>query len=269
MRRLLRLGAAPLSGEPARVVHLADRFAVLAKPAGLSLATARRAPGAAARRLVDALPHRERELLAGRELHLVHRLDAPTSGLVVVAFDAAMHAELARAFAERRVDKIYLAVVWGHPRPRTGSWEERLAPDRRDRRRMRVDAGGRPARTEWRVVATAPHVALVALWPRSGRTHQLRVHLAHAGHPIVGDDLYGGPRHLGIRDREARRALEASRALLHAWRLELPGVVPSRFEAPPPRDFERTCAGAGLALAAAGELWQSPTQLGPAPRSSA
>jgi len=242
---------------------------VVAKPAGLSLATSRREPGAAARRLVDALPHREREALAGRELHLVHRLDEPTSGLVVVALDAAMHAELARAFAERRVGKIYLAVVWGHPRPRAGAWDVPLAPDRRDRRRMRADPGGRPARSEWRVVATAPHVALVALWPQSGRTHQLRVHLAHAGHPIVGDDLYGGPRHRAVRERALRQALAVSRALLHAWRLELPAVSPARFEAPPPRDFERACTAAGLALAAAEELWQSPAQLEPARRTSA
>jgi RluA family pseudouridine synthase len=260
LRRLLRLGAAPLSGEPARLVHLGDRFAVLAKPAGLSLATPRAEPDAAARRLVDALPARERALLEGRELHLVHRLDAPTSGLVVVALDAEQHADLARAFGERRVTKIYLAVVWGRPRPRGGRWSGALGPDRDDRRRMKVDAGGRPSATDWWVVAAAPHVSLVALWPRSGRTHQLRVHLAHAGHPIVGDDLYGGPRERGVADRALRRALAADRALLHAWRLELPNLAPSRFEAPPPRDFAAACAAASLDLAAAGELWQSPAR---------
>jgi RluA family pseudouridine synthase len=233
---------------------------VLAKPAGLSLATPRADPHAAARRLVDALVERERRLLAQRELHLVHRLDEPTSGLVVVALDAEMHAELSRAFGERRVTKLYLAVVWGRPRPRGGTLAGALGPDRADRRKMRVDPTGRPARTDWWVVASAPYVSLVALWPRSGRTHQLRVHLADAGHPIVGDDLYGGPRHRGVADRALRRALEADRALLHAWRLELPSLVPSRFEAPPPRDFAAACAATSLDLAAAMELWQSAPQ---------
>lgn len=250
-----------MSGEPARLVHLGDRFAVLAKPAGLSLATPRADPHAAAGRLLDALPERERRLLADRELHLVHRLDAPTSGLVVVAFDAAQHVELTRAFAERQVTKIYLAVVWGKPRPRVGTWRDALGPDRDDRRRMRVDAAGRSAATDWWVAATAPYVSLVALWPRTGRTHQLRVHLAHAGHPIVGDDLYGGPRHRGVADAALRRALAVDRALLHAWRLELPGLAPSRFEVSPPRDFAAACAVAALDLATTSELWQSPAQI--------
>jgi len=250
-----------LTGEPARLVHLGDRFALLAKPAGLSLATPRAEPQAAVRRLVDALPARDRQLLAGRELHLVHRLDAPTTGLVVVALDAEQHAELVRAFGERRVAKIYLALVWGRPRPRGGRWSAPLGPDRGDRRRMRVDAAGRPAVTDWWVAAAAPYVSLVALWPRTGRTHQLRVHLTHAGHPIVGDDLYGGPRHRGVGDPALRRALDVERALLHAWRLEIPLLAPSRFEAPPPRDFAAACAAAALDLASVQELWQSPAQI--------
>lgn len=250
-------------------MHLGDRFAVLAKPAGLSLATPRAEPGLAARRLIAALDADERGLFEGRELYLVHRLDEPTSGLVVVALDAEMHAELARAFSARRVTKLYLAVVWGRPSPRSGSWSEPLGPDRGDRRKMRVDPRGRPAATDWQVVATAPYVTLVALWPRTGRTHQLRVHLAQAGHPIVGDDLYGGPRHRGVRDSALRSALDVPRALLHAWRLELPGIDPSRFETAPPADFARACAAAGLSLAAAGELWQSRAQIDRPARPSA
>lgn len=245
----------------ARLVHLDDRLAILAKPAGLSLATSRREPDAAARRLVAALPAAERELLAGRELHLVHRLDEPTSGLVAVALDADLHRELATALAERRVGKAYLALVWGRPKPGRGTFASPLGPDRADRRRMRVDPAGRPARTDYLVLAVAAHVSLVALWPRTGRTHQLRVHLAAAGHPIVGDDLYGGPRHRGVRAAAARAALDPGRALLHAWRLELPGRQPGRFEAPLPEDFRRAATACGLPLAFPQNLWQAPPEL--------
>lgn len=208
-----------------------------------------------------ALPEAERAALAERELYLVHRLDAPTSGLVLVAFDAEMHRELARALADRRVTKVYLALVWGRPRPRQGSFRAPLGPDRADRRRMRVDGAGRAARSDYRVLAAAPHVALVALWPRTGRTHQLRVHLAAAGHPIVGDDLYGGPRHRAVAAPALRRALAPARALLHAWRLEVAGLEPARFEAPPPADFAAALAAAGLDLAPSGDLWHSPPDL--------
>ena len=248
---------------PARLVHLGDRFAVIAKPAGLSLATPKRAPAEAAGRLVAALPADEREALADRELHLVHRLDVSTSGLVLVALDAGMHRELVGAFARRAVTKLYLALVWGRPRPRAGRWEVALAPDRADRRRMRADPQGRPAATEWWTVAAAAHVALVALWPRTGRTHQLRVHLAAAGHPVVGDDLYGGPRHRGVRDRALAAALDPGRSLLHAWRLEVPELAPSRFEASVPADFRAALAAAGLPLAPAAELWQAPGNFSP------
>jgi len=239
---------------------------VLDKPAGLSLSTPRGRAGEAAGRLVAALPAHERSLFEGRELFLVHRLDVSTSGLVVLALDAEMHVELARAFAERRVAKLYLALVWGRPRPRAGSFESPLAPDRADRRRMLVDPAGKPARSDWYVIASVAYVSLVALWARTGRTHQLRVHLAAAGHPVVGDDLYGGPRHRGVRGAKLRSALAVERALLHAWRLELPGVEPSRFEAPPPPDFSAARRAARLALADAQELWQSAPKSGPTAR---
>jgi len=234
---------------------------VLDKPPGLSLATPRDRPGRAAERLVAALPGAERAQLEGRELHLVHRLDAPTSGLVLVALDAEEHRRLTVELSERRILKLYLALVWGHPRPAHGRFDAPLGPDRADRRRMRVDAGGRPAVTDWAVLGAAPHVALVALRPRTGRTHQIRVHLAAAGHPIVGDDLYGGPRHRGVRDPALRAALDPGRTLLHAWRLELPERTPSRFETPPPADFLAALAACGLDLAAGAPGWRLPAGL--------
>lgn len=191
----------------------------------------------------------------------MHRLDVSTSGVVLVAFDDEAHARLARDFSERRVLKLYLALVWGHPRPARGLIDRPLGPDRRDRRRMRVDPDGRPARTIYAVVERAPRFALVLLEPRTGRTHQLRVHLAASGHPVVGDDLYGGPRHRGVGDERLRETLAGARSMLHAWRLVLPDGAPSRFESPLPEDFVRLASLSGLRLASLDDLWHAPAQI--------
>jgi 23S rRNA pseudouridine1911/1915/1917 synthase len=226
----------------ATIVYAGDRLVVLDKPAGVSLATRRVEPHAAVARLLAALPGAERlgHGLAPENLLLVHRLDVGTSGLVVLARDPEAHRDLVRAFTERRVARLYLALVWGRPRPQRGTWEWPLGPDRSDRRRMRVEAGGRRAVTGFELIARAPHVSLLRLSPSTGRTHQLRVHLAHAGHPIVGDDLYGGPRHRGVRDGALRSILAPSHPFLHAWVLHLP-PTPSTPElvltAPLPADF--------------------------------
>ncbi len=240
----------------AHVLYADERFVVLDKPAGVSLATRRSEPGAAVARLIAALPDAERCELAGgaEDLLLVHRLDVGTSGAVALARDPECHRALVRAFAERRVAKTYLALAWGHPRPPEGRWEWPLAPDRRDRRRMAVSADGRAAVTGYEVAGRAPHVALVRLAPATGRTHQLRVHLAHAGHPIVGDDLYGGPRHRAVRDRALHLLLDPGRPLLHAWRLHLPETASSReliVTAPLPDDL--AAALAALAIPAPAE----------------
>lgn len=193
------------------------------------------------------------------ELWLVHRLDVGTSGLVLLARDPGTHRALVAALANRRVGKTYAALVWGRPRPARGEYAWPLAPDTRDRRRMRVSAHGKPALSTYRVLASAPHVSLVELSPRTGRTHQLRVHLSHAGHPVVGDDLYGGPRHRAIRDPGLRRLLAPDHTFLHAWRLSLPaleGEPPLLLAAPPPEDF-------ALALAAlGGRLEEAARQFG-------
>lgn len=188
-----------------------------------------------------------------RDLWLVHRLDVGTSGLVLLARDAEHHRLLARALADRRIEKTYLALVWGSPRPVAGEYTWPLAPDARDRRRMRVAEGGKSASSGYRVLAAAPHVSLVELTPHTGRTHQLRVHLAHAGHPVVGDDLYGGPRHRGVRDARLRRHLAPGHTFLHAWRLALPALAnqpPLVLAAPLPADFAEALAALGGRVAA-------------------
>jgi 23S rRNA pseudouridine1911/1915/1917 synthase len=224
----------------ASLIYLDERLAVINKAPGLSLATPRADLHAAARRLIESLPKEESFSLETGPLWLVHRLDVGTTGLVLVARDERTHRELSQQLSKRLIHKTYLALVWGHPRPSAGSYQWPIGPDRRDRRRMRVDASGQPAVTDYRVVAKAPHVALLELRPKTGRTHQLRVHLSRAGHWIVGDDLYGGARHRGVKQPAVQALLNPPHLLLHAWRLELPEsstMSARRFEAPLPRHF--------------------------------
>ena len=239
--------------EQVTIVYADARLIALHKPPGLSLATRRAAPHAAVRRLLDAVPPAERSAwgLDAEGLWLVHRLDVGTSGLVLLARDHEAHRELAAAFASRMVEKRYLALVWGHPRPPAGTWDGPIGPDRRDRRRMVVDAAGRRATTAYATLARAPHVALLRVEPATGRTHQIRVHAAHAGHPIVGDDLYGGPRHRGVRDASLRAALSPPHTLLHAWRLHLPATRATpelHLEAPLPPVLLATLERLGITL---------------------
>jgi 23S rRNA pseudouridine1911/1915/1917 synthase len=167
---------------------------------------------------------------------IVHRLDKDTSGVIIAAKDAEAQAFLAAQFKDRSTRKEYLAVTRGVPAPAAGRIENRLGRDRRDRKRFsEVAEGGKLAVTDYRVVAVYGPYALVALRPRTGRTHQLRVHLAGLGTPIVGDPIYGRP------DRE----LPGATLMLHAFRLKivLPGgAEPSLFRAPPPHRMLRLLA---------------------------
>ena len=146
------------------------------------------------------------------QLRLVHRLDQGTSGLLLLAFTPEIHRQLSALFAERRVRKVYGALVEGHPPARSGCITSPLA--RLSTRPPRYgtvpeEQGGKPALTHWRVLerrwdGQGQPVARLLLGPRTGRSHQLRVHLAQIGHPIVGDGLYGaappdaGPARLGL-----------------------------------------------------------------------
>ena len=235
----------------ASLVYSDERLVVINKPPGVSLATTRAAPHDAARRLVFSLPAETRaaNFPGSAPLWLVHRLDVGTTGLVLLARDEEMHRELSTLFSTRLVRKIYLALVWGHPRPRSGRFEWPLAPDTRDRRRMRVDPSGRSAATSFRTLACGPHVSLLELQPATGRTHQLRVHLSHAGHWIVGDDLYGGARHRGVKEPDLQSLLNPPHLLLHAWRILLPessNIMPKRFEAALPPHFAAVLESMGM-----------------------
>jgi RluA family pseudouridine synthase len=156
-------------------------------------------------------------------LSLVHRLDVPTSGVLLFARCQKAAAVLARAFRERRVEKEYAAVVEGSPVGDSG----RIAlPIGRRGRQSAVESTGKPAVTEWQVLRRGPKATLVRLLPRSGRTHQLRVHMEAIGHPIVGDRIYGGPA--------APRLMLHAKALRFAHptdgqRIEVTSPVPPEF----------------------------------------
>jgi 23S rRNA pseudouridine1911/1915/1917 synthase len=226
----------------AALIFIDERIVAINKLPGISLATKQSDPQIAVRRLLEVIPSEVRDDygLDQESLRLVHRLDVGTSGLVLLARDAQTHRILSLAFQNRLVEKTYLALVWGHPRPREGQYSWPLSPDRRDRRRMKADLTGRLSSSRYSTLADVPHVSLLALYPESGRTHQLRVHLSRAGHWIVGDDLYGGARHRGVKDACLMEILNPPHTLLHAWRLKLPEgrqLGGLKLEAPLPPSF--------------------------------
>ncbi len=163
---------------------------------------------------------------------IVHRLDKDTSGILLVAKNDLAHEKLSRMFKERTIKKVYLALVHGRPKALAGKIEKPIARHPVHRKKMAVIKGGREAVTLWRVKESFPQAALLEVEPQTGRTHQIRVHLASIGHPIVGDALYGGAKPHGPK---------AQRQLLHAYKLSFKqprtGQVLS-FEAPLPPDFE-------------------------------
>ena len=237
----------------AEVIWYSDRLLAVNKPAGLSLATSKRDPDGAVLGTISAIGPRVSEPLGlSREtLFLVHRLDIGTTGLVLFARDREAHSAMVRVFSERRARKTYLALAWGRMRPPAGVMDYPIAPDRRDRRAMVVSAAGKPARTAYRELGHSHGTSLLELRPETGRTHQIRVHLSYLGHPIAGDDLYGGPRHRGVRDPAMRGALDVSHPLLHAWGLHLPESHAGpeiAITAPLPRDFVRALEVLGIPL---------------------
>ncbi len=195
---------------PLSVLYEDAWLLVIDKPAGLVVHPA---PGHWQGTLVAALLHRWQGRPAGMDPlrpGIVHRLDKDTSGVLLIAKDAATLAELGRQFRAREVSKEYLALVWGEPRRRQGEVRGAIGRHPVHRKRMSVRPGGRAAVTRYRVLGASAGVSLVRVMPETGRTHQIRVHLAALGHPIVGDQVYGGgirrAAELGMR----RQALHAS-----------------------------------------------------------
>jgi 23S rRNA pseudouridine1911/1915/1917 synthase len=191
------------------VVYEDEHLLVVDKPAGMVVHPA---PGNWSGTLVNALLGRSGRAAAGEEERagLVHRLDKETSGLLVVAKTERAHRRLSAAIAARRISRRYAVMIWGHLDGDTLVIEKPLARSPRDRKLMAVVTTGRPARTDLARLARFGPGDLLRAHLHTGRTHQIRVHLASVGHPVMGDDTYGGGG--------ARRlvALPPRRHFLHA-----------------------------------------------------
>ena len=227
---------------PLDILFEDDDLIVINKPAGLTVH-----PGAGQREhtLVNALLSHCTTLsgIGGKERPgIVHRLDKETSGCLVVAKNDFAHRELSGQFADRTVEKIYLALVAGKLRKPAGVIEERIGRHPVHRQRMSVTTKrGRTAKTEYRVVRSNEEASLIECRLHSGRTHQVRVHLHHLGHPVLGDKVYG-----------ARLVKNFPRQMLHAWKLGFRHPRTGewkQFQASVPDDFKEAVAGTGLQMA--------------------
>ena len=234
---------------PLDVVYEDEHLIVIDKPAGMVVHPA---AGARTGTLVNALLARYPDLLEsfgaangededednderGRDASrpgIVHRLDRDTSGLILVARAAPVRVALQAQFRARAVEKRYLALVHGVPTTPRGLIDASIARDPRRRKRMAVVQGGRPARTEYRLAEPLGDYALLEVFPKTGRTHQLRVHMAFLGHPIVGDRVYG----------RRRERIECPRQFLHAAGLTFTHPVGGRrmeFRSALPDDLQQ------------------------------
>ncbi len=244
--RVPKPAPSPLSPEPlALEILYEDRdLLTLIKPPGLVVH-----PGAGRQHgtLLNALLHHCPALQEIGEVSrpgLVHRLDKDTSGLMVVAKTALAHAALVSQFAAREIEKRYLALVWGRLPEAEGRIDKEIGRHPTVRQRMSVrPRRGRAAATRWRVRREFPGpLTLLELAPETGRTHQLRVHLASEGHPVLGDATYGGgaSRLKGNPYLQVLKPL-VGRQLLHAWRLTVThprSAARLSWEAPLPEDFQ-------------------------------
>lgn len=225
------------------ILHLDGRIAAVNKPAGLPVVPLRSGKGASLK-----------ELLAehlGERPYVVHRIDKDTSGVVLFARDNETHRALSLMFERREVEKTYLAIVRGTPSPTEGTINLALQRDRHNPTRMTVArSGGKPSRTDYRTLEAFHGYALLELKPRTGRMHQVRVHLEAVGHPLAVDPIYGGVEAVYLsefkRDYRKKKSREErpliSRLSLHARaiRLKRPltGVEAVLFEAPLPHDLD-------------------------------
>jgi len=209
---------------PLNVLYEDEALVVVNKPPGLVVHPA---PGHSDGTLVNALLFYTGELApAGGALRpgIVHRLDKGTSGVIVVAKTNQAFFSLVQQFQNREIEKVYLAMVYGRFEGPSGVIEQAIARNTRDRKKMtatRVAGAGRKAKTQWELKKAYPGLSFLALYPKTGRTHQLRVHLSSVGHPILGDPVYGRKRfpktgRLAPLTKEINRV---GRQALHAWRI--------------------------------------------------
>lgn len=236
---------------PLDIVYEDEHLLVVNKPAGM---VTHPAYGNYAGTLVNALLHHCAGLSAVNDVTrpgIVHRLDKDTSGLMVVAKTDVAHVHLARQFARRTIRREYQAIVWGALAGPTGIIEANLGRSKSDRKKMAVVTGGKRAVTEYAVLERFPYLSLVRLRLQTGRTHQIRVHLAHIHHPVFGDPTYNG-RHMLYGPGSARQKAEVqamlailTRQALHArtigFRHPATGAE-VMFESDLPEDMRRVLA---------------------------
>jgi 23S rRNA pseudouridine1911/1915/1917 synthase len=220
-------GRATAPAEPldrARLLYADGDLVAVDKPAGVPAQPTLTTDRGTLPELVSAL--------IGASVTIVHRLDRETSGVTVLARSRAAAAALVEAFRAGGPEKTYLALTARSPSPPDGRLDAAIGKDPARPGLRRLSAGGDRAATRHRTLATGPGGALVEAQPETGRTHQIRVHLAHLGAPLLGDARYGGPRQIG--------EFRVPRVMLHALRLELAHPVtgaPIAFAAPVPEDF--------------------------------
>jgi len=233
-----------LSGIVAETMHLDlvqtdDHLFVVNKPAGLVMHPA---PGNRSGTLMNGLLSADETLRSVPRAGIVHRLDKDTSGLCVVARTLQAHTNLVAQLQNRSVSRTYLAVALGDV-AESGTIEEPIGRHPKDRRRMAVVHNGKYARTHYHVLERFAHCALVAVKLETGRTHQIRVHMTHIGHPLLGDPVYGKrstSRPLWVQNHPVLS--QFSRQALHAHELGLKHPhtgLQVQFEIPPPADFNQ------------------------------
>jgi 23S rRNA pseudouridine1911/1915/1917 synthase len=228
-------GEVPAADARFGIAYEDEYLLVVDKPAGVVVHPARgHAAGTLAQALVGRAAGGEEPGRAG----IVHRLDRDTSGLLVVAKSEAVHRTLKTLLATRRLHRIYIALVEGHPSARSGTIDAPIGRDRRERLKISIDTDQpRAARTHFEVERLLPDTALLRVELETGRTHQIRVHMAAIGHPVCGDRLYGRPGCYG-----------ADRQFLHAHRLSFPHPVRGDLidvSSPLPADLARALVRAG------------------------
>ncbi|MFN2515933.1 MAG: RluA family pseudouridine synthase [Pyrinomonadaceae bacterium] len=205
---------------PLNIVFEDEDVIVVNKPAGLVVHPA---AGVHSGTLANGLAHHFQQLsthAGSRRPGIVHRLDKDTSGLLVVAKTESGHENLADQFRAREVFKSYLALVYGVLKQESGSIEQPIARDPRNRTRMAIVAGGRGALSVYKVRRSYDSFTLLDVELKTGRTHQIRVHLSWLKHPVVGDELYSGGRDNNVQDIQLRAQIrKLNRQFLHAEQL--------------------------------------------------
>lgn len=231
---------------PLTVAYEDEHIIVIEKPAGM---TVHPAPGQWTGTLVNALLHHCASSLSGiggvKRPGIVHRIDKDTSGLLVAAKHDLAHQGLSKQFAAHTVERVYMALVWGKPSPATGAVEGAIGRDPRNRKRMAVvHSGGKEARTHYVTEAAfGLGASLLACQLETGRTHQIRVHMAELGYPLIGDPLYGRAskaRRARLPELAAEQAANFRRQALHAATLGFIHPIMNeslKFECAPPNDM--------------------------------